>query len=133
MQDPEEKGDREAVSLEKRILLLSLGFLIVGSVGYFSLHREVWIFYVFAHLGALGVMGLFGSVAGILARKKHRGYWTAFSLGSVLPIISGIVAVFIFLLGEESRLYCGGSVSLVVAVLMIVFYLLPKKKTTPQV
>ncbi len=83
---------------------ISLGFLIVGSIGYFSIPREIWTFYLFAHLGALGVMGLFGCAAGLIARKKYRGYWTAFSLGFFFPIISGFVAVFLFWMGEDGRL-----------------------------
>ena len=132
MQYPNEKEDSKAVSGEKAIPLLSLGSLIVGSVGYFSLQSDLWIFYFFAHLGALGIMGLFGGAAGSLARKKHRSYWQAFSLGFLLPIISGIVAVLIFLLVVSGRLHCGGSVSLVVAIVTVIFYLLAKKKTPPE-
>ncbi len=132
MQDSKDKTYSECESCEKRTFLISLSCLLVGSVGYFLLSRDVWIFYLFAHLGALGVMGLSGVAAGVLARKKHRGYWTAFSLGFLLPIILGIVAVLIFWLGEDGKLYCGGSVSLVVAILVIVFYLLAKKKKPSQ-
>jgi len=132
MRYPKERGGSKAVSIEKTVLLLSLSSLVVGSVGYFSLQRDLWIFYFFAHLGALGVMGLFGSAAGILARKKLRSYWTAFWLGFLLPIISGIVAVLLFLWVVNGHLYCGGSVSLLVAVPVVIFYLLAKKKTPPQ-
>ena len=117
---------------QKWTLLFSLGLLIVGSAGYLLLHRDFWIFYVFAHLGALGVIGLLASSAGTLARKKRRGYWRAFSLVTVLSIFSGIVAVLIFSLGEEAQLYCGGSVSLAIAILMIISYWLAKKKTSPH-
>ncbi len=132
MQDPRGKEDSKAVMREKWMLLVSLGFLIVGCIGYFSSPRGLPIFYVFAHLGALGLLGLFGSVAGVLGRKKRRSYWTAFLLGSLFPIISGIAAVLVFWLGEEGHLYCGGSVSLAVATLVAVFYLLAKKRTLPQ-
>lgn len=114
------------------MLLVSLGLLIVGGIGYFSSFRGLPVFYVFTHLGALGLLGLFGYAVGVLARKKRRGFWTAFSLGSLLPIISGIAGVLVFWLGEEGHLYCGGSVSLVIATLVAVFYLLAKKKTLPQ-
>jgi hypothetical protein len=114
------------------ILFLSLGLLIIGTAGYFLSPRGLPLFYVFAHLGALGVMGLFGSLAGVLARKKHRDYWLAFSFGALLPIITGGVAVLIFWLGKEGQLYCGGSISLAVAVLIVVFYLLIKNKSQSQ-
>jgi len=132
MQDPRAKEDSKTVSRGKWMLLVSLGILIIGCIGYFSSPRGLPVFYVFAHLGALGLMGLFGIAAGVLARKKRRGYWTAFSLGSLLPIISGIAAVLVFWLGEEGNLYCGGSVSLAVAILVAVFYLLAKEKALSQ-
>ena len=129
---PKETEDSKSVSRERAALLLSLGALIVGSVGYFTLQRDAWIFYFFAHLGALGVMGLFGCAAGALARNKQRSYGIAFSLGFLVPIVSGAVAVLIFLWGVNGNLYCGGSVSLLVAVPIVVFYLLARKKTPPQ-
>lgn len=80
MQDPKAMEDNKSVSREKWVLLVSLGLLIVGGIGYFSSLRGLPIFYVFGHLGALGLLGLFGSAASVLARKKRRGFWTAFSL-----------------------------------------------------
>lgn len=115
------------------MLLLSLACLIIGTAGYFTLPRGVWAFYVSAHLGALGVMGLFGVAAGALAVKKGRDFWPAFYLGSALPILAGIMAVVVFLLGEEGRLYCGGSVCLLAAALVVLVYALVKAKVPPQV
>ncbi len=117
---------------EKWAALASLGLLIVGSTGYLSLRGESRIYYVFAHLGALGVIGLLAHATGLLAKKKRRSFWRAFFLAALFPIIAGIAAVLIFLLGEEGQLYCGGSVSLAVAVLIVVFYLLAKKKSGPN-
>ena len=122
------KEDGKAELIEKRMLLISISLFITGSIGYFSINRDLWVFYLFAHTGALGVLGLFGSLAGTLARRKFRGFWTAFSLGCLLPIISGIVAVLIFRIGVDGHLYCGGSVSLAVALLVIVFYTLVRNK-----
>jgi hypothetical protein len=130
MQDRREGGieGSRAVSREKWILLVSLSVLIAGCVGYFSLPRGLLIFYLFAHLGALGLLGLIGGAVGILARRKRRGYWTAFSLGSLLPIASGAIAV--TMTGDQVS--CGGSVSLMVSALVVVFYLLAKKRTLQQ-
>jgi hypothetical protein len=114
--------------MQKKISLVSLGLLAVGSLGYFVVSRDILIFYFFAHLGALGVMGLFGSAVGYLAQRKSRSFWRAFGLGTILPIISGLVAVLIFLWGVNDQLYCGGSVSLVIGVFMIGFYLLIGKR-----
>jgi len=90
MQGPRAKDNSRTVSREKWMLLVSLCLLIIGCIGYSSLSRGLITFYVFAHLGALGLLGLFGIAAGALARKKFRNYWTAFLLGSLFPIILGI-------------------------------------------
>ena len=116
------------MSIQKNMSLTSLGLLVVGSIGYFILPRDLWVFYFFAHLGALGVMGLSGSAAGALAHRKSRSFWRAYSLGAILPIIAGIVAVLIFLLGANGQLFCGGSVSLATAVLIALYYLLVNKR-----
>jgi len=108
------------------VFLLSLVILIIGCIGYFSLPRGP-IFYIFAHLGALGLLGLIGSAVGVMARKKGRSYWTAFFLGSLLPIAAGIVAVVLFEL-RTGHLYCGGAVSLMLAILVAIFYVLIKKR-----
>jgi hypothetical protein len=128
MRNPEAMERGKAVSLEKQVLLVSLGVLIVGCIGYFVLPRGPLIFYVFAHVGALGLLGLIGGAVGILARKKGRGYLTALLLGSLLPIVSGLVAV-AMIRGEKP---CGGSVSLAVAALVVLAHLFTKKKTLPQ-
>ncbi len=117
---------------EKAVFPFSLGLLLVGTVGYFLQSRETWLFYVLAHLGALGVMGLFGWAAGTIARRRNRSYWTAFSLGFGLSIVSGIVAVLIFLWGVNGNLYCGGAVSLVVGIQTLLGYLLTRKKSPLQ-
>ncbi len=115
-------------TVTKTCLLLSVAFVVVGTIGYFSLNRDAWVFYALAHLGALGVMGLFGSAAGFLAGKKSRSYWTAFLLGSLLPIVAGITAVFAFWIPEGGHLYCGGVVCLAVGIVVVVTYSLVMKK-----
>jgi hypothetical protein len=115
-------------SKEKRIFVISLVAFIIGTLGYFLLSRDFWVFYLVAHIGALGVMGLFGCLVGYLANKKQRGYWTAFLLGSLLPIILGLIAVIVFYVKQDGVLYCGGSVSLLVALLVVLSYLVVKKK-----
>ena len=128
MRSPEAMEPSKTVLLEKRVLLISLGALIVGCIGYFSSPRGLPIFYVFAHLGALGLLGLIGGAVGILARKKGRDYLTALALGSLLPIAAGLVAV--AMVGRP--IPCGGLVSLAVAFLVAVAYISAKKKTLPQ-
>lgn len=131
MKDSQEINARKAGSRAKWALLSSLIILIIGCIGYFSLPRGLLIFYIFAHLGALGLLGLIGGAAGILARKKGRSYSTAFILGSLLPIAAGIVAVVIVVI-SGGQISCGGSVSLAVAFLIVVLYMLINKKRLPE-
>jgi len=55
------------ITLESRIILLFLGLLIIGVIGYFSLGK-FWIDSIFAHVGGLGIIGLLGGLAGIIAK-----------------------------------------------------------------
>ena len=126
------RRDDRRKSRERGMLLLSVVLLMVGLYGYLSLQRDAWAYYGFVHLGALGLMGLVGGAAGGLARKKSRDYWTAFALGSLIPIIAGAVAVGMYLVGEGGQLYCGGSVSLMTAVLVLVYYGLARKRTSSR-
>ena len=90
------------------------------------------MFYAFAHLGALGVMGLFGSAAGYVATRKQRNYPAAFLLGFLLPIIAALAAVLAFWLPEGGHLYCGGVVCLAVGLVVVVVYLFVGKKPPLQ-
>lgn len=122
----ESKSDKDAK--ERMIFIFSSVFFIVGTIGYFLINRDYWLFYLFAHLGAFGIMGIFGCLAGFLAKKKKRGYWTAFMLGSLLPIVLGILAVLFFYVKQDGKLYCGGAVSLLIAILVIMSYSLIRTK-----
>ncbi len=112
----------------KRMLLLFGGLLIIGAAGYFNL-RGHWAFYLFAHLGALGVVGLLGVAAASIGRIKGHDYVTALGIGVALPIALGVIAVFLVrFLGEKGVFYCGGAVSLAVALLIIVYYSVFRRK-----
>ena len=106
--------------------------MIVGSAGYFTIPCSFWAFLVFAHIGTLGVMGSLGCAAAGLAKKKYLSYWRAFFWGFLIPIIVGIVAVLIFLMGKDGALYCGGLPSLIVAGLVILFFALTRKRPLPD-
>jgi hypothetical protein len=124
LKDSQKIAGRKAGSTTKWVLLLSLIILIVGCAGYFSLPRGQLIFYVFAHLGALGILGLIGGAVGVLAKRKGRSFSIAFLSGCLLPVVVGIVAV----AASGSQVSCGGSVSLAVALLVVVFYAIVNKK-----
>jgi len=123
---------KQTKSHRKLTLLLCLGSVMTALAGYLLLNRGLWTFYAFAHLGALGVMGLICGAAAHLATRKHRDYWTAFALASVVPMLARIVAVLTISFREEGRFYCGGSVCLPVALFVTFFYLFAKKKLPLQ-
>jgi len=116
-----EKGiSKDGVFSEGRFPKLFLGLLIISIIGYILL-RDFRVGFVFAHLGGLSIVGLFACLAGAIARKKNHSYWKAFLLGLFLPIISGLVAVLV-IFPPNPGLACGGSASLGVALLTVIFY-----------
>ena len=54
-----------------RMVLLSLGLLIVGFAGGYAL-TDTWMTFVLYHMGGLGAVGLLACGAGAIARKKRR-------------------------------------------------------------
>ena len=108
------------------MFLLWLVFSLIGLAGY-VVFAGLWVRYIFAHIGGLGVIGLLGCLAGSIAIKKDRSYGKAFFAGFVPPIILGVIAVgLVYASGGHG---CGGIVSLSVAAVVIVFYGLIKKKS----
>ena len=122
-QNIQNKKPGNGITLESRILLLFLGLLIIGVIGYFTLHN-IGIHTVFAHIGGLGIIGLLGGLTGIIAMKKGYGYWKAFLLGLILPVLVGVIAVLL-----TQTFSCGGSPSLGVALLIVIIYSLIKRRS----
>ena len=120
-QNIQNKESSNGIMIESRILLLFLGLLIIGVIGYLAL-RNIWIGSIFAHVGGLGIIGLLGGLTGIIAKKKGYGYRKAFLLGLIIPIFSGIIAVL-----PDEAFSCGGSPSLGVALLIVIIYSLIKR------
>ena len=120
-QNVQNKKSSNGIAIESKILLLFLGLLIIGVIGYFAL-RNLGINNVFAHIGGLGIIGLLGSLGGIIAKKKGYGYWKAFLFGLFLPILVGVIAVLL------TTFSCGGSPSLAVALLIIIIYSIIKRR-----
>lgn len=115
--------------LSRKILLFSLITLFVGLIGYFSC-RNHWIRYIFVHLGALGIIGLFAYLAGSIAARKSLNYRKAVVLEFFPPIILGIVADYLVDPPRENGMpsSCGGIVCLAVAFIVIIIYLIAKKR-----
>jgi hypothetical protein len=116
----------------RKIVLIFLGMLIIGAGGYFLVPRDLWLFYVFAHVGAIGILGLLASVAGIIALRKNRNRNRAFKFGFLVSIIIGVFAVLVLFIIQNGRLYCGGSVCLGVSILIIGFYSFIHKISLPK-
>ena len=114
---------------DTKLLLLFLGLLIVGIAGFFTFRNTITGL-ISAHLGALGLIGIFACIAGFIARKKGLNYWRAIAITIVSPIVMGFVFVLaIYFFGKESQqLICGGSVSLAIAILICISYLFAKTK-----
>jgi hypothetical protein len=110
------------ITIEGGILLLFLGLLIIGVIGYFAL-RDLGIDSISSHVGGVGIIGLLGGLTGIIAKKKGYDYWKAFLLGFVLPIVLGVIAVLLV-----QPMSCGGSVSLGVALLIVIISSFAKRR-----
>jgi hypothetical protein len=106
------------------MLWLFLGLLVVGMAGYGS-SAALWPRSIFAHIGGLGIIGLLACWAGAIAKKKGRGYWGAFSLGLITPIMIGISSVGV--VHSAGGHGCGGIVSLAVAMAFVLYYSLASK------
>lgn len=127
MSQLQEKKIRRADLPMKLVMPLSTGILVFGFTGYLTLPHGTPVFYLLTHFGALGLLGFIGGGLGICARKKGRNYWTAFLVGSLLPIAAGILAVAF----PSSQLSCHESIGLASAILIFIIYLPVKGKPRP--
>lgn len=115
------------MAFTKKIFVLSIITLIVGLIGYFIFCNH-WTRYIFAHIGALGIIGLFACLAGLIAEKKGLNYKKAVLLGFFPSIFLGIIADYLVEPPRENGLpsSCGGVVSLGIAIIVVVIYLIAK-------
>jgi hypothetical protein len=117
------------IPFESKLHLLFLGLLSLGFIGYF-VFKHHWIGFIFAHTAALSIMGFYGCLAGVIAKKKGYAYRKAFQIGFFLPIVLGAISA--FLLGpsvERSLLLtCGGWTSLAAGIVIVLFYSFVRKK-----
>ena len=109
----------------KKIFVLSIMTLMIGLVGYFIFWNH-WIRYIFAHTGALGIIGLFACLAGAIAQKKGLNYRKAVLLGFFPSIFLGVIADYHLDPPKENGLpsSCGGVVSLSVAIIVVIIYII---------
>ena len=113
-----------------RLVFVSLGLVVIGFACGYAL-QGTWVSFALYHVGGLGTLGLLACGSGAIACKKGHGYWYGFSLALFLSILVGVIAAyFVPPAGHASRpAACGGSVSLVVALIVIAFWALKKGKS----
>ncbi len=82
------------------------------------------------HIGALGIIGLFACLTGAIAEKKGFNYKNAVLLGFFPSIFIGIIADYLVDAPRENGLpsSCGGIVSLGVALIVVIIYLIAKER-----
>ncbi len=115
--------------MERKVFLTSLVLLIVGfgcgySLGYTALG------YALLHVVGFGALGIMAVGAGFLARRKGYSYWRSFFLSLTSSVLLGTIGAYLASpgVGESRPATCGGSLSLVVALLFLVFWALWKQR-----
>lgn len=111
---------------KSRLPLFFLGLLLISVIAYFA-SRHLWIHLIFAHLGGTSIVGLFACLAASMARKKNYSYRNAFLASLILPVVAGFIVVLV-LFPPDPTLACGGSATLIVALLIVIVYSFLKKK-----
>lgn len=115
--------------MKRAVLLASLVLLIVGfgcgySLGYTALG------YALLHVGGFGALGIMAIGASFLARRKGYSYWRTFFLSLTSSVLLGTIGAFMVSpgVGESRPATCGGSLSLLVALLFLIFWAIWKKR-----
>ncbi len=116
-------GSDNIIPLESKLQLLFLGLLSFSFIGYF-VFRNHWIGFIFAHLAALSIMGFYGCLAGVIAKRNGYNFWIAFQIGFFIPIVLGGISAFLMVTaGERSLpLTCGGWTSLAAGIVVVIIY-----------
>ncbi|MFC2151469.1 hypothetical protein ACFLSE_02995 [Bacteroidota bacterium] len=117
------------MTLLKKIFIISIVTLVLGLIGYFIFSNH-WIKYIFVHIGAVGIIGLLAYLTSIIAKQKGLNYGKAFSFSFFPSVFLGIISAYLAGPPRENGLplFCGGSVSLGLALIVVIIYLLLKKR-----
>ncbi len=115
--------------IARRVCLLALTLMLFGfgfgyALGYTTLG------YGLMHIGGLGSLGLLACGVGYIAHKKGYRYWPAFSLALTSSILIGTIGAYLIPpVGDEGRpAACGGSLSLVIALVFLVVWAIKKRR-----
>ena len=108
--------------MPKKIPLIFTLLFFISLIVYLFIENHL-LEITFAHLGGFGIVGILGSITSIIATKKGYTYSKVLSLALILPILLGSIPVILF-----KPISCGGSISLAVAILMVLYYSVAKPK-----
>ena len=115
--------------MHKRVLFISLALVVFGygsgyALGYTALG------YVLMHVGGLGSIGLLASGVGYIAQRKGYRYWPAFILTLSSSVLLGTIGAFLVppAAGESRPAACGGSLSLIVALVFLAVWSIRKHR-----
>jgi hypothetical protein len=117
------------VEMARRTTWYSAGLIVIGFGGGLLL-RGGWPSFVLYHIGGLGSVGLLACASAAIARSKGYGFWRAWLLALLLPILAGLIAAYLVPPGEHERrpAVCGGSVSLAMGLILIVNWIIMGRK-----
>ena len=112
-----------------RVCLLSGMLMAVGFGGGIAL-EDGWVSFALHHVGALGASALLACAAAVIASRKGRGFWKAFSSALLIPILLGVIAAYLVPPAEDGvrPAACGGSVSLSVTLFFILAWALVRRR-----
>ena len=115
--------------IARRICLLALVLTVAGfgfgyALGYTALG------YGLMHVGGLGSLVLLACGVGHIAYNKGFSYWSAFSFALSSSVLIGTIGAYLVPpVGDEGRpAACGGSLSLVIALVFLVVWAIKKRR-----
>jgi hypothetical protein len=114
-------------TVQQKVLYISIILLFVGISGYYF--TQNWLKYFLVHIGALGATSILGLFAGMMANKKGYRFWKSYLIVTSVALILGtILAVIWPLFSKHGDMPCGGAVTLLIALLGIIYFFVIKSK-----
>ena len=106
--------------MARRMTWYSIGLIVIGFGGGLLL-REGWPGFVLYHLGGMGSVGLLACASAAIAGRKGYGFWQAWLIAFILPLLVGLIVAYLVPPGDHERrpAACGGSVSLALGLIFI--------------
>jgi uncharacterized membrane protein YjjP (DUF1212 family) len=126
-------GKKQTIPFENNLELIFLGVLSLSFIGYF-VFRGSWIGFIFGHTAALSIMVFYACLTGAIARWKGFNYRRAFQAGFFIPIFAGAISAFALPPTTSGiiPMTCGGWAVLGTGVIIVIAYLIMKRKAPGQ-